>query len=186
MSKKSIVFLVFAIIFFVLAVGIFIYANTLNKDTNENQENNNNQNNIETNENKPEGFVFYDENGNEFGISNYEGTPIALILWSSDTENSFEVVEMIESVYNDYKNDITFLVINTEEKSASIVQTVENCNYSFQVYYDTENLASDYYEYSKLPTLIFLEADGTKSNQIEGTITEDSLLANLDLIAENY
>ena len=186
MSKKSIVFLVFAIIFFVLAIGIFIYANTLNKNTNESQENNNNQNNIETNENKPDGFVFYDENGNEFGISNYEGTPIALILWSSDTENSFEVVEMIESVYNDYKNDITFLVINTEEKSESITETIANIGYSFQIYYDTDNLAANYYEYTKLPSLIFLNADGTKSNQIEGSITEDSLLANLDLIAKNY
>lgn len=184
MSKKSIGFLVFAIIFFILAVGVFVYARFLSNDTVENSENN--ISTISREDTKPEGFVFYDENGNEFNISNFEGTPIALILWSSDTENSYEVVEMIESVYNDYRSDVTFLVINTEEKSESIRDTIANIGYSFQVYYDTENLASEYYEYTKLPTLIFLNADGTKSNQIEGDITQDSLLANLDIISENY
>lgn len=184
MSKKSIGFLVFAIIFLVLAIGIFAYSKISNNNSNENIANTNTTNSAE--ENKPEGFVFYDENGNEFSISNFEGTPIALVFWSSDTDYSFEVVEMIEKVYNEYKSDVTFLIINTEEKSANIVDTIANCNYSFQVYYDTQNLASEYYNYSKLPTLIFLEADGTKSNQIEGEITEDSLLANLDIIAGNY
>lgn len=184
MSKKSIGFLVFAIIFFILAVGVFVYARFLSNDTGESVSNNISTNKQE--ETRPEGFIFYDENGNEFDISNFEGTPIALILWSSDTENSYEVIEMIESVYNDYKSDITFLVINTEEKSESITDTIANIGYSFQVYYDTENLAANYYEYTKLPTLIFLNADGTKTNQIEGSITEDSLLANLDIIAENY
>lgn len=184
MSKKSIGFLIFAIIFFVLAVGIFVYARFLNNDTGENTENNSST--VPQEDTTPEGFVFYDENGNQFDISNFKGTPIALVLWSSDTENSYEVVEMIENVYNDYRSDITFLVINTEEKSESITDTIANIGYSFQIYYDTDNLAANYYEYTKLPSLIFLNADGTKSNQIEGSITEDSLLANLDLIAENY
>ena len=183
MSKKSIGFLIFAIIFLILAIGVFIYSKVSNNDENQNVVNNTTS---QAEENKPEGFVFYDENGNEFSISNYEGTPIALIFWSSDTDYSFEVVEMIEKVYNDYKSDVTFLVINTEEKSEAITDTIADIGYSFQIYYDTDNLASEYYDYSKLPTLIFLEADGTKSNQIEGEITEDSLLANLDIIAGNY
>lgn len=184
MSKKSIGFLVFAIIFFVLAVGVFIYSKTLGKAS-ENNIADNEKTNL-SNENKPDGFRFYDGNGNEFEFENFEGTPIALVFWSSDTENSFEIVEMVEEIYNDYKNEITFLIINTEEKSESIVETINNCGYSFDIYYDKDNLAKEYYEYTKLPTLIFLESDGTKSNQIEGDITKDSLLANLDIIAGNY
>lgn len=183
MSKKSIAFLIFAIIFFVLAIGIFIYSKMVENNPEENVVNNI-VSQTETDDNS--GFIFYDENENSFSMSNFEGSPIVIVFWSSDTENSFEVVEMIESIYDDYKNDITFLIINTEEKTENITETIANCGYSFQVYYDKDNLASEYYEYEKLPTLIFLDSDGSKSNQIEGEITEDSLTANLDIISENY
>lgn len=179
MSKKSIAFLVFAIIFFVLAIGIFAYSKII--------ENNSEENNIVSQtQTDNSGFIFYDENENSFNMSNFEGSPIAMVFWSSDTENSFEVVEMIESIYDDYKDDITFLIINTEEKTKNITETIANCGYSFQIYYDKDNLASEYYEYEKLPTLIFLESSGDISNKIEGEITEDSLTANLDIISKNY
>lgn len=182
MNKKSIIFLVVAIIFFIIAICIFVYANTIVSNDEENIA-------IETEiveEDEEEPFIFYDNNENEFTLENFEGAPIALVLWSSDTENSFEVIELIEQVYKDYKNEVNFLVINTEEPDDNIIEVIEECNYSFEVYYDLDNLASEYYSYTALPTLIFMESNGEISNQIEGVITEDSLLANLDLISENY
>lgn len=184
MSKKSIAFLVFAIIFFVLAVGVFVYSKvSLNKNTSLEEP----ESNAQTAEpEKEEEFIFYNEKDEEFKISDFDGKPIALILWSSDTDNSFEIIEMVEKIYSDYKDKVNFLVINTEEKTSDITETVANCGYSFQVYYDKDNLASKYYEYEKLPTLIFFDADGKESNKIEEKISEDSFLANLDIIAENY
>ena len=183
MSKKNIIFLVVAVIILIIGIGIFVFAKVY---TSTDEDSVNIDITDEASINKPDGFVFYDENGNEYSISNYENTPIVLLLWSSDTEYSFEVVELIEEVYSEYKSEVIFLIINTEEKSSTITETIANCGYSFKVYYDTENLASTYYDYNKLPTLIFLNEDGTKSNQIEGDITEDALLANLDIIAGNY
>ena len=184
MNKKSIIFLVVAIIVLIIAIGIFVFAKVSTNSKDEDSVN------IDTTDsasvNKPDGFVFYDANGNQINISSYENTPLVLLLWSSDTDYSFEVVELIEQVYSEYKSEVAFLVINTEEKASDIMDTIAQCGYSFNVYYDTDNLASTYYEYSKLPTLIFLNEDGTKSNQIEGDITEDALLANLDIIAGNY
>ena len=181
MNKKNIIILVVAIIFFIVAICIFVYANNNVSSDNENVI-------VESEiiEEEEEPFTFYDSNGNEFSLENFDGAPIALVLWSSDTENSFEIVELIEEVYNDYKNDVNFLVINTEEPDEDIMETIEKCGYSFEIYYDLDNMASEYYSYSLLPTIIFMEADGEISNQIESSITEDSLLANLDLISENY
>ena len=181
MNKKSIIFLIVAIVFFIVAICIFVYANSIvssdNKDVVVESE-------IVEEEEEP--FTFYDDNGNEFSLENFDGAPTTLILWSSDTENSFEIIELIEEVYNDYKNNVNFLIINTEEPDENIMEVIEACNYSFEVYYDLDNKASEYYSYSLLPTMIFMEANGEISNQIESSITEDSLLANLDLISENY
>lgn len=182
MNKKSIVILIVALVFFIIAIGIFVYAKINVSDDDEVIE-------VETEiieEEEKEPFIFYDSNGNEFTLENFEGVPVALILWSSNTENSFEIVELIEEIYDDYKNDVNFLVINTEEPDEDIIEVIEKCEYSFEIYYDLNNVASEYYSYSLLPVMIFMESDGEISNQIESSITEDSLLANLDLICENY
>ncbi len=182
MNKKNIMFLSFAILLFIIAIAIFIYANS---NVTDNNPNNPIQNPTISSKEKAE-FSFYDEEKNKFKISEFNDKAMALILWSSDTENSLDIIELLDNVYAEYKDKINFLVINTNEPNNDIINLVKECNFSIPVYYDLNQEASEYYSFEKLPTLIFFEEDGTISKQTEENITEDALLANLDIISKNY
>lgn len=180
MSKKTKTLLIISIIFFIIALGIFLFAKINSNKTNTNQIANNSQNVKESKK-----FTFTDNNGNEYKINKSSELGKAIIFWSSDTENSSETLELINTYYETYKDSIDFYIINTNEKYEDIISLVENLNYTFPIYYDSQNKASEFYTIEKLPTLIFID----KQNEIHtlnGRIDEDTLTANLDILAENY
>lgn len=180
MTNKKKKLLTIVIVVVVVVIAIIIVATI---KANSNKENTAEEIIDESSTTKPEGFVFYDKNGNQVSISNYGNLPMCLIFFSSDSENAVEVLNLVEQYYDEYKSEVVFLVIDTEESDPYIIDTMESIGYSFEVYYDTDNLVSEYYSYSKLPAILFLEEDGSKYNQFEGIIDEDTYIANLDLIS---
>lgn len=180
MNKKSIIFLIIAIIILLLAIALFTFANNKNsssEDSNIVQKNS---------ENKKTELTFSDSENKEYKFSDFSDKPIALLLWNSDTENSMELIELTEKYYNDYSNNINFLVLNTNEKNTDIIDIVKKSNFEIPIYYDTNSKVSDFYSFQELPTFIFFNKDGKIENQVEKNITEDAYLANLDIISENY
>lgn len=187
MNKKNIIFLVVAIIVFLIALAIFIFANSSSNNTTPKNDTSTKLPDVSNEDStKPKEFTFYDSENNEYKMSDFENKPIALVLWSSDSENALSILEMIDSLYDTYKDSVTFLLVNTAEPATDIIDIVQKCNFTIPIYYDTNSIASDYYTYEKLPTLIFIEDNGEVSNQIEETLSRDALLANLDIIAKNY
>lgn len=183
MDKKKKILLICSIVFIVLAVALLLFDRLYLVP--KIKENNDKIESSKQDSSKKE-FYFYDSDGEKYSFDSFNSTPIALILWSSNTDNSYEILEMLENVYEEYKSSVTFLVVNTNEPDDDIINLVTECNYSFPVYYDKDNLASECFSYSRLPALLFYESNGELSNTVEKTITEDSLLANLDIISGNY
>lgn len=178
MNKKNIIILSSAVAILIIAVIVFICIKI-----SEASEPNEDVITI-TDENKPKGFIFYDEYTDQMKISDFIGTPIVLAFWNSSSSASLDMLELLEEVYNDYRYDVKFLVIDTNETNEDIIQLVRDYEFKFSVYYDLDNLAKNYYSFIKLPSLIFLNADGTKSSQIESKINEKNLRTNLDKIVE--
>ena len=181
MSKNTKILLIVSIVIFILAVGIFAFF-TMNSN---NTFNKNNTNQNQTNLNKSKEFIFTDNEGNESKINKETELGIAIIFWSSDTENSLTTLELIDTYYELYKDYIDFYIINTNEKNNNIIEIVTNCNFKFPIYYDFENKASDFYDIDELPTLIFIDKND-EIHTINNGIDEDTLTANLDILAENY
>lgn len=181
MSKNTKILLIVSIIIFILAIGIFAFL-TINSNrtstTNQVQNNSNETQEVED-------FTFTDNNGNELKIDNSSGLGRTIIFWNSDSENSLDTLELIDSYYETYKDLIDFYIINTNEKHQNIISIVDNCDFTFPVYYDHENKASEFYSIGKLPTLIFIDKQG-EIHTINDGIDEDTLTANLDILAENY
>lgn len=180
MSKNTKILLIVSIVVFILAIGIFAFFTLTSNDTKGNKSQTGSNTVAETKE-----FTFTDNAGNELKINKENELGIAIIFWSSDTENSLETLELIDSYYELYKDYIDFYIINTSEKNDNIIEIVNNCNFTFPVYYDSENKASEFYEINTLPTLVFIEKNG-ESHTINDGIDEDTLTANLDILAENY
>ena len=182
MNKKNIIFLICAILILIVAIIIFVVA-TSQDSGNEIGDIKNTIKNLEPVE--TETFSFSDSAGKNYYLSNFNDKPIALILWSSDSENALEIIQLVEQYYNSeqFKNSINFLVVNTNEPN----QIVENCEFNIPVYYDTNSTATNKYTFSKLPYLVFIKEDGTISNELkpnetQKNLTPDVFEANLELL----
>ncbi|MCI8309696.1 MAG: redoxin domain-containing protein [Clostridia bacterium] len=186
MNKKNIIFLICAILILIVAIIIFVVA-TSQDSGNEIGDIKNTIKNLEPVE--TETFSFSDSAGKNYYLSNFNDKPIALILWSSDSENALEIIQLVEQYYNSeqFKNSINFLVVNTNEPNKNIKQIVENCEFNIPVYYDTNSTATNKYTFSKLPYLVFIKEDGTISNELkpnetQKNLTPDVFEANLELL----
>ena len=186
MNKKNIIFLICAILILIVAIIIFVVA-TSQDSGNEIGDIKNTIKNLEPVE--TETFSFSDSAGKNYYLSNFNDKPIALILWSSDSENALQIIQLLEQYYNSeqFKNSINFLVVNTNEPNKNIKQIVENCEFNIPVYYDTNSTATNKYTFSKLPYLVFIKEDGTISNELkpnetQKNLTPDVFEANLELL----
>ena len=178
MNKNTKILLILSIILFIIAIAIFAFCKINSNTTTPKQ-----QSSEQTSEQVE--FTFTDDNGNEYKIDEESEFGKAIIFWSSDTENSLETLELIDTYYEIYKDSIDFYIINTNEKHKDIISLVNGCNFSFPVYYDSNNKSSEFYTIEKLPTLIFIDKQD-EMHTLNGGIDDDTLTANLDILAENY
>lgn len=181
MNKNTKILLIASIIIFVLAIIVFSLLMFTSRNADETYKNTK----TPIQEDTIQEFSFIDLGGNKHTVQEFTGLGTAIIFWRSDAANSLSTLELINKYYETYKNDIHFLVINTEEPYDDIQSLVAEFEYSFPLYFDTKNLASKFYTIDQLPTLIFIEKNN-EMNIINGGIDEDTLTANLDILAENY
>ena len=185
MNKNNVILLILAILFFIFA-SLFAYSSFTDKAPNNIASNaDQTQNKIITEEDFFDSieyenftdFKFKDESNNELKISSYLGKPIT-ILFSDFTENSEEsnnFKTILESFYEDYKDDIQFFCIDKND--------IQNYNSDIKLYKDIDG--NEKYNIEQLPTLLFIDSEGNIINQVTA-ITEDSMEANLDLTTGNY
>lgn len=186
MNKKNIILLVCSIIFLIIAIIVFVFATS--KDSSSNNANITNKTASPLPENK-QNFTFSDKDGKNYTLNDFNDKPVALILWSSDSENALEIIESsIETFENsDFKNSINLIVVNTNEPNSDIKEIVERCNFSIPIYYDSSSTSNNEYTFNKLPHLVFIKEDGTISNELNPNqtgknLTKDVFEANLELL----
>jgi hypothetical protein len=183
MNKKTLVLLICSIVILILGVLFFLYV----KESTQNLPSASNISNITDNSNaQKETFYFYDKDGEKLSLKDFEGLPTVIILWNSTASTSLDLLELIDSYYDTYKDAITFITLNTNEESTRISSLLEDINFSMPIYYDTDLTAKEEYDFSELPYIIFIDKYGEIQKTITGTITEDALTASLDLLSENY
>lgn len=177
MSKKNIIILVLSIILLVIAIGIFVFFTFFYKQSNKGKT-------VATPVPKEKSFYFYDIDGNKIDLKNYEGKPLTILFWKSDSSKSFEMIKLIEKNYEAYKDSINFLAINVNEPdlNLNLIEDVKAVNFKIPIYFDTDLILKEKYNYQKLPSILFIEEDGTIAKEIDETITEDTFLANLELL----
>ena len=189
MSKKNIIILTIAVIFLLIAIGVYLYATSLNSGNSSNTiQNTISQPPTPEIQEETENFYFYDGDGNKLDLTDFSDKPIAMLFWKSDNSTSYEIIKLFEKYYEDYKEKINFLVVNVNEPDLDleIVENVKAANFSVPVYFDTDLTSTNEYQYSKLPYVIFINKDGNVDKETSENITEDMFTANLDLLIENY
>jgi len=130
-------------------------------------------------------FTVYDAEGNEVRLSDYFGKPIVLNFWASWCGPCQMEMPDFHEKYLELGEDINFLMINMttgRETLESALAFIEEHEYTFPVFYDTESDAAMTYGAYSLPTTYFIDAEGYGIAQAVGAIDGATLQRGIDMI----
>lgn len=215
MNKKNIILLTFAVVFLILAIIFFVISgniefskNTENlsntKNTLDKTDPNTNIQNVETNslnevdyQNAAEtgilnpvaeykNFLVSDANGTEVSLDSYAGKPVFILFWQANQPDSVEMLKTLNSVYENYKEDVIFLSVTDITTKTEVEQILQENSIQMPMYYEELSSASSAYEVTNYPTSIIKDKNNNIVNTKVGKMEEDTILANLDILSENF
>lgn len=215
MNKKNIILLTFAVVFLILAIIFFVISgniefskNTENlsntKNTLDKTDTNTNIQNVETNslnevdyQNAAEtgilnpvaeykNFLVSDANGTEVSLDSYAGKPVFILFWQANQPDSVEMLKTLNSVYENYKEDVIFLSVTDITTKTEVEQILQENSIQMPMYYEELSSASSAYEVTNYPTSIIKDKNNNIVNTKVGKMEEDTILANLDILSENF
>lgn len=193
-DKKTVIFLVVAIIIFICALIFAVWSKNAidNKNSNENEieqiaDTTNTSTQEEVSQTKDlnavyEDFTTVDDEGKEIKLSDYKDQAVMVLFWNSENEDSIEMLKRVNAMYPKYKDTVKVLAINTKnEKDLEILNEIE-----VPVYYDQNQEIVNQYNITELPAMLYINAQNEVFNSKTGLTTNDALEANFDILAENF
>ncbi len=110
-------------------------------------------------------FTVYDNDGTPVKLSDYLGKkPVVISFWASWCGVCKAEMPDIDTVYNEMKDKVQFMMINvtdgTQETKETANEFLDGVDYTFPVFYDTTLEAGMKYGANALPTTFFIDSDG--------------------------
>lgn len=182
--KKQINIIIAVVVFLVAIVLVSVFYNQLKPENTPDPI----QDNKVQNENAPQAspnseyaapdFTVYDANGNKVQLSDYFGKPIVLNFWASWCYYCVEEMPNFNNAYHKYP-DVQFLMVNVTDGQSETLDSaksfINNTNFDFPVFYDTDLDASRTYGASSLPLTIFIDENGELVTYANGMLTAENL-----------
>ena len=131
-------------------------------------------------------FTVTDAQGNSVKLSDFIGKPIVLNFWTSWCSSCKSEMPHFNELYSEYKDSMVFLMVDLvdgqRETQAKGLSYVEEQGYTFPVYFDKKQSASDAYSILYIPTTIFIDAEGNIVKSYQGAIDKNTLIAGIEAI----
>ena len=185
-NKKRLIVLILS--FVVLIVGASVLYNYLGDRVKPEQiatHNHDHEEHTDT-ENPAPDFTVTDSAGNKVKLSDFTGKPVILNFWASWCGPCKMEMPAFNEAYNEYKNDIHFLMINMTDGSQETVKTatefIKDQGYSFPVYFDTSAEAAITYGVTSIPLTIFINSRGSFVAHAQSAIDRETLQKGIDMI----
>ena len=109
-------------------------------------------------------FTVTDAQGNKVSLSQMRGKTVVINFWASWAPPSQRELAMYEQAYQDYKDEVNFMIINTtsdnRETKEAADKMIADGGFTFPVYYDLDASAANAYNVISLPTSFFIDANG--------------------------
>lgn len=109
-------------------------------------------------------FTVYAADGTAVNLSDFYGNPIVVNFWATWCPPCVSELPAFQDIYDEYGKDVHFLMVNmtdgTEETVEGVTKFIDENEYSFPVYYDTEMDAALTYYITSIPRTLFIDAEG--------------------------
>ncbi len=183
--------LIGGLVILVVLIGgsLFLYNNL----TKEYQPSNNLSTNQETEDKEQEtektaalDFAVIDKNNQERTLLSFKGKPVVLNFWASWCGPCKNEFPEFQKAYEEYGNNIDFVMVNLTDGSRETVETAKDYiaseGYTFPIYFDVDQDAANTYGIYSIPTTYFIDKDGFVKAAAKGMIDEKSLQTGIDMI----
>ena len=131
-------------------------------------------------------FTFYDAEGNAYKLSDFQGKPVLLNFWASWCGPCQMEMPAIEDTYQEYGEDIHFLIVDLTDGSQETVEKastfIAEKGYTFPVYYDTDMEGAYSYGVSGIPVTYFIDASGNFVAYYQSAMSTDILQQGVDML----
>ena len=131
-------------------------------------------------------FTVYDFDGYSYQLSDFQGKPVILNFWASWCGPCKSEMPDIEAAYQEYGDQIHFLIVNltdgSQETVASASSYIEAQGYTFPVYYDTDMSGAYAYGVSGIPVTYFINGEGNLEAYYQGAMSESILQQGIQML----
>lgn len=189
-GKKIFLIICSVIVCIMLILGIIMLVVKDDKSTNNYDESLNSEN-LEFSGSAYSPSKIYDENNQEISLDVFSDKPMALIFFNTTNEESIDSLKMFQAHESEYSEKVNIIAICvadgiTENSDTVKEKLAENSIELKNVLYDIDYTAKNEYNINTIPSFVFINKNGDVINTLENNIDEDVILANLDILAENY
>ncbi len=190
-NKLLIIILVLVVLIGGSAILYNVFKDRVNQEqisqtTSQNQTQSQNQDKETTDPLPAPDFTVLDKDGKEVKLSSLKGKPVVLNFWASWCGPCKIEMKDFEKAYSKYKDDVHFAMVNLTDGHRETIKTaskyIEEQGYSFPIYFDTENEASNNYRVYSVPTTFFIDSEGNLVVYVNGLIDESNLQKGIDMI----
>lgn len=189
--KNSVKWIIIALVLVGVITGAYVLYNKFSDDfaiippiqtTDEN--NQGEQVETEIDYSAPE-FTVLDYKGNQVKLSDFKGKPVVINFWATWCFYCKEEMPDFNEAFKKYP-DVEFLMINATDGYRETVDSakkyIEDENFDFNVYFDTELEAVNAYYVNSFPTTFFIDENGNLVTYANGMLDYDSLEKGIELI----
>ncbi|MBO5275089.1 MAG: TlpA family protein disulfide reductase [Clostridia bacterium] len=133
-------------------------------------------------------FTVYDMDGNAVKLSDYIGKPTIVNFWATWCNPCLREMPYFDKFYGEYSDRVNFLMVNLTDGQRDTVETVkayiEEHDYSFPVFCDTNLSASSIYSVYSVPMTFFINSDGSLAGYQLGSMSEETLYSYINQLIE--
>lgn len=131
-------------------------------------------------------FTVYDDEGNAYKLSEFEGKPVILNFWASWCGPCKSEMPDFEEAYNEYGEEIHFVMVNLtdgyQETVSGAKKFIEDAGYTFPIYFDTKQDAARTYGVYSIPMTFFIDENGYVIAHGTGALDAKTLQTGIDYI----
>ena len=176
MKKNSLIIHILIFVFVIAAAGI-IYTK-LSESYSPEESKSGSLGESSTVEQAPD-FTVLDTGGNEVSLSDFIGKPVVVNFWATWCSPCKSELPAFETAAEKYGEDVVFLMVNLTDGARDTVEKVtkfvEDNEYSFPLYFDTEYSAAIAYSVYSIPMTVLINADGSLLDSHIGAMSEETL-----------